>query len=76
MLPSPNATRNIITPMPTLTPSRQGTPRSTPTLAPVAVSRRLLGPGVPAATTAKRRNAIACSDVMMTACYGAAPSGS
>src|SRR5216684_2131180 len=58
-LPSPNATTNIITPMPTVTPRRQGSPRSTPTSAPVAVSRTLLGPGVPAAATAKRRKATA-----------------
>ncbi len=71
-LPSPNATTNIITPMPTATPIRQGSPRSTPTLAPVAVSRRLLGPGVPAAATAKSRNATACSGVMMSeGWYGA-----
>src|SRR3984893_10745905 len=52
--------------MPMVTPSRQGSPRSMPTLAPVAVSRRLLGPGVPAAAIAKRRNATACSGVMMS----------
>ena len=65
-LSSPNATTNIITPMPMVTPRREGSPRSTPTLAPVAVSRTLLGPGVPAAATAKRRKATACSGVMMS----------
>ena len=64
-LPRPNATTNIITPMPMLTPSRHGSPRTTPTVAPVSVSRRLLGPGVPAAATAKSRNPTTCSDVMM-----------
>src|ERR1700730_8504882 len=50
-LPRPKATTNIISPMPAATPSSAGRPRRTPTLAPVAVSRALLGPGVPAATT-------------------------
>src|SRR5262249_48006825 len=51
--------------MPRATPSRHGSPRRIPTPAPVAVSSRLLGPGVPAAATAKRRNATTCSGVMM-----------
>jgi hypothetical protein len=56
-LPSPSGTRNIMTPMPVVTPSRHGRPRRIPTCAPVAVSMMLLGPGVTAATTAKTRNA-------------------
>ena len=63
-LPSPKATRNIITAMPRATPSKQGRPRSTPTCAPVAVRSTLLGPGVPAAATEKRRKARACSRVI------------
>src|SRR5262249_31581937 len=63
--PRPKATTNIIAPMPRPTPSRHGSPRRTPTPAPVAVRRRLLGPGVPAAATAKSRNATTCSGVMM-----------
>ena len=39
--------------------------RSTPALAPAAVSMMLLGPGVTAATTAKRRNAAPCSVVVL-----------
>src|SRR5262245_49372406 len=63
-LPRPSGTRNIIRPMPVATPSRQGSPRRTPALAPAVVSITLLGPGVTAATTAKRRNALACSGVV------------
>src|SRR3954452_14333728 len=66
-LPNPKATRNIITPIPMATPARQGSPRTTPTLAPVDVRIRLLGPGVMAATIANRRKAIACSAVIATA---------
>jgi hypothetical protein len=64
-LPRPKATRNIITPMPSATPSRQGSPRRMPTWAPVVVSSALLGPGVPAATTEKTKNAAACSGVIV-----------
>ncbi len=53
-----------MSPMPTMTPSRHGSPRRTPAFAPAAVSMTLLGPGVTAATTAKSRNATACSVVM------------
>ena len=70
-LPSPKATMNIISPMPTATPSRQGSPRSTPTVAPVAVSSVLLGPGVPAAATEKRKKATACSSVICAGRRGA-----
>src|SRR5438552_14348868 len=56
-LPSPNGTRNIMRPMPVVTPRRQGSPFRTPSFTPAAVSMMLLGPGVIAATTAKRRNA-------------------
>jgi dienelactone hydrolase len=59
-LPSPSGTRNIISPMPVDTPKRQGSPLRMPALAPAAVSMTLLGPGVTAATTAKRRNGAAC----------------
>ena len=45
-------------------PDMAGKPRSTPTFAPVAVSNALLGPGVPAATTAKTKRARACSGVI------------
>ena len=55
--PSPNATPNIMSPIPTVTPRRHGRPRTTPTLAPVAVRIALLGPGVPAAATEKATNA-------------------
>lgn len=54
-----------MSPMPVVTPSKQGSPRSTPTFAPAAVSMTLLGPGVTAATTAKRRKAVACSVVVL-----------
>lgn len=54
-----------MSPMPLVTPSRQGSPRRTPTFAPAAVSMTLLGPGVTAATTAKRRKAVACSVVVL-----------
>jgi len=47
-----------------VTPNRQGRPRRTPTFTPVAVSSALLGPGVPAAATEKRKKAIACSSVI------------
>src|SRR5919106_6850338 len=63
-LPSPSGTTNIMTPMPVVTPSRQGRPPRTPACAPAAVSMMLLGPGVTAATTAKRRNATICSVVV------------
>src|SRR5204863_2518434 len=63
-LPSPSGTTNIMTPMPVVTPSRQGRPLRTPACAPAAVSMMLLGPGVTAATTAKRRNATICSVVV------------
>src|SRR5437870_10495421 len=63
-LPSPSGTRNIMRPMPVVTPRRQGTPFRTPAWAPAAVSMTLLGPGVTAATTAKRRNARTCSVVV------------
>src|SRR5262245_43204414 len=53
--------------MPSVTPKRHGNPPRTPALAPVAVSNRLLGPGVPAAATAKSRNATARSGVMTLA---------
>jgi predicted transposase len=46
------------------TPKRLGSPRNTPTLAPVEVRMRLLGPGVMAATNANRKKAMACSAVM------------
>src|SRR5437879_2153578 len=65
MLPSPSGTRNIIRPMPTMTPSRHGSPLSTPAFAPAAVSMMLLGPGVIAATRVKRRNATARSVVVL-----------
>src|SRR6516225_11818631 len=58
-LPSPNGTINIMRPMPVITPSRLGRPRRIPPCAPTAVSIVLLGPGVTAATMAKRRNATA-----------------
>src|SRR6266446_2563715 len=64
-LPSPSGTRNIIRPMPVMTPSRHGSPLSTPAFAPAAVSMMLLGPGVTAATTVKRRNATARSVVVL-----------
>ncbi len=70
-LPRPNATTNIISPMPRETPSRQGRPRSTPTFAPVAVSSALLGPGVPAAATENRTNATVCSLVICAERRGA-----
>src|SRR4030095_8200400 len=54
-----------MSPIPVATPRRQGSPRSTPALAPAAVSMMLLGPGVTAATTAKRRNAAPCSVVVL-----------
>src|SRR5712692_463540 len=63
-LPSPRGTTNIMTPMPVVTPSRQGRPLRAPAWAPAAVNMMLLGPGVTAATTAKRRNATICSDVV------------
>src|SRR5262245_27416375 len=63
-LPNPSGTRNIMAAMPVVTPRRQGTPRRTPTLAPAVVSMMLLGPGVMAATTAKRRKGTACSFVV------------
>src|SRR3989441_2942189 len=65
-LPSPSGTTNIMTPMLVVTPSRQGRPLRTPACAPAAVSMMLLGPGVTAATTAKRRTATICSVVI---CY-------
>src|SRR5262245_33315555 len=64
-LPSPSGTRNIMAPIPVTTPRRHGSPRSTPAFAPAAVSMILLGPGVIAATTAKRRNATARSVVVL-----------
>src|SRR5579859_193949 len=66
-LPRPKATTNIISPIPAATPSSAGRPRTTPAFAPVAVSRALLGPGVPAATTEKTKKATACSMVISTA---------
>src|SRR5215510_8299416 len=60
-LPRPSGTRNIMRPMPVATPRRQGSPFQTPECAPAAVSMMLLGPGVMAATTAKRRKAATCS---------------
>src|SRR5881628_21595 len=63
-LPSPSGTTNIMAPMPVATPNRQGRPLRTPACAPAAVSMMLLGPGVTAATTAKRRNATICSVVV------------
>ena len=63
-LPRPKATTNIITAMPRPTPRRHPRPRRTPTCAPVAISKTLLGPGVPAAATEKRKNATAWSRVM------------
>src|SRR5437762_6537250 len=63
-LPSPSGTTNSKTPRPVVTPSRQGRPLRTPACAPAAVSMMLLGPGVTAATTAKRRNATICSVVV------------
>src|SRR5256886_13435425 len=63
-LPSPSGMRNIMRPMPVVTPSRQGNPFKTPACAPAAVSMMLLGPGVTAATTANRRNAMICSVVV------------
>jgi hypothetical protein len=62
--PSPKATTNISTPMPAATPTSAGRPRTTPTFAPVAVSTALLGPGVPATTIEKPRNARVCSGVI------------
>jgi hypothetical protein len=50
--------------MPVETPRRQGRPLTTPAFAPAAVSMTLLGPGVTAATTAKRTNATTCSLVV------------
>src|SRR5580765_5738916 len=64
-LPSPSGTRNIMRPMPLATPRRHGSPCRRPTFAPAAVSMMLLGPGVTAATTAKRRNATTCSVVVL-----------
>src|SRR5262245_32888765 len=63
-LPSPSGTRNIMTAMPVVTPSRHGSPLRMPPCAPAAVSMMLLGPGVTAATTAKRRKATTCSVVV------------
>src|SRR5881397_359881 len=63
-LPRPSGTRNIMRPMPVVTPNRQGRPFRTPAWAPAAVSMMLLGPGVTAATTAKRRKAVTCSVVV------------
>src|SRR5262245_64228386 len=60
-LPRPSGTRNIMRPMPVETPRRQGSPLLTPACAPAAVSMMLLGPGVTAATSAKRKNAVTCS---------------
>lgn len=62
-LPSPKATRNSITPIPTTWPNRVGRPRTTPTAAPVDARIRLLGPGVMAATRAKSRSAMVCPAV-------------
>ena len=53
-----------MSPMPVATPKRHGSPFRTPAFAPAAVSMMLLGPGVMAATTAKRRNATICSLVV------------
>src|SRR5437867_9911716 len=53
-----------MTPMPVVTPSKASRPLRTPACAPTAVSIMLLGPGVTAATTAKRRNATICSVVV------------
>jgi hypothetical protein len=47
-----------MSPIPPTTPARQGRPRSNPTLAPVEVKMKLLGPGVIAATTAKSKKLI------------------
>src|SRR5262249_35608512 len=63
-LPRPSGTRNIMRPMPVVTPNRHGSPLTTPACAPAAVSMTLLGPGVTAATTANRRNATTCSAVI------------
>src|SRR5262245_8847979 len=63
-LPRPSGTRNIMRPMPVATPKRQGSPPRTPECAPAAGSMMLLGPGVTAATTAKRRKAAICSVVI------------
>jgi hypothetical protein len=60
-LPSPNETTSIMSPMPNVTPKRHGRPLATPVFAPAAVSMTLLGPGVIAATTAKRRREAAYS---------------
>src|SRR5438105_16922 len=49
--------------MPHATPATPGRPRTTPTLAPTAVSSVLLGPGVPATTTENARKARVCSGV-------------
>src|SRR6188474_3895087 len=64
-LPSPRGTRNIMSPMPVVTPNRHGSPFRTPAFAPAAVSMILLGPGVIAATTANRKNATTCSVVVL-----------
>jgi len=53
-----------MSPIPVVTPSRHGIPLRTPACAPAAVSMMLLGPGVTAATTAKRRNATTRSVVV------------
>ena len=44
-LPRPSGTTNIISPIPAVTPTRHGSPLTTPPLAPAAVSMTLLGPG-------------------------------
>ena len=54
-----------MSPMPVATPKRHGSPRRSPAFAPAAVTMTLLGPGVTAATTAKRRNARSCSVVVL-----------
>src|SRR5215471_18495876 len=64
-LPNPNGTRNIMRPMLVVTPKRHGSPLRMPACAPAVVSMTLLGPGVTAATTAKRRKATTCSVVIL-----------
>ena len=54
-VPRPRATAPRSVPVPTATPRRQGTPRMTPTCAPVAATSTLAGPGVPAATAENAR---------------------
>ena len=59
--PAPAATRNSMNEKPKTMPRTCGRPRRTPTLAPVAVTMMLFGPGVMEVTIAKTRKAATCS---------------